>query len=117
MKFDLKNILVGIVIGMIGTISIFLLVGDVDIQTDFQFGEKLDQDDMDISISIEKNIENGEDIVNIVATGRGSVTREDIEKELEKNAKRKNLIVEIDKKLLDEVINLVEKPKNPPPPC
>ena len=33
-----------------------------------------------------------------------------IEKELEKNAKRKNLIVEIDKKLLDEVINLVEKP-------
>ena len=84
MKFDLKNILVGVVIGVIGTTSVFLLVGDIDIQTDFQFGEKLDQDDVDIRVSIEKNIENGEEIVNVVATGRGSVTREDIEKELEK---------------------------------
>ena len=84
MKFDLKNILVGVVIGVIGTTSVFLLVGDVDIQTDFQFGEKLDQDDMDISISIEKNIKNNEKIINVVATGHGSVPREDIEKELEK---------------------------------
>ena len=84
MKFDLKSILVGVVIGMVGTTSVFLLVGDVDIQTDFQFREKLDKDDMDIRISIEKNIENGEEIIYIVATGHGSVTKEDIEKELEK---------------------------------
>ena len=44
MKFDLKNILLGVVIGTIGTASVFLLIGDVDIQTDFQFGEKLNQD-------------------------------------------------------------------------
>ena len=85
MKFDLKNILLGVVIGTICTTSVFLLTGDVDIQTDFQFGEKLDQDDKDIRINIEKNInENGEEIVNVIATGSGSVTEEDIEAELEK---------------------------------
>ena len=85
MKFDLKNILLGVVIGTICTTSVFLLIGDVDIQTDFQFGEKLDQDDKDVRISIEKNInENGEEIVNVIATGSGSVTKEDIEAELEK---------------------------------
>ena len=55
MKFDFKNILIGVLIGIISTTSIFLLIGDVDIQTDFQFGEKLDQDDKDIRISIEKS--------------------------------------------------------------
>ena len=85
MKFDLKNILLGVVIGTICTTSVFLLIGDVDIQTDFQFGEKLDQDDKDVRISIEKNInENGEEIVNVIATGSSSVTEEDIEAELEK---------------------------------
>ena len=92
MKFDLKNILLGLVIGTIGTTSVFLLIGDVDIQTDFQFGEKLDQDDKDIRISIEKNIDDtGEEIVNVVATGSGSVTKEDIEKELEKLHAEKNI--------------------------
>ena len=54
MKFDLKNILLGVIIGTICTTSVFLLIGDVDIQTDFQFGEKSDKDDKDIRISIEK---------------------------------------------------------------
>ena len=92
MKFDLKNILVGIVIGMLGTASVFLLVGEVDIQTDFQFGESSDTDNKDIRISIEKNIdENGEEIIIVDATGKGSVTMEDIEKELEKVFTKQNI--------------------------
>ena len=43
MKFDLKNILLGIVIGIISTASILFLIGDIDIQADFQFGEKPDK--------------------------------------------------------------------------
>jgi len=43
MKFDLKNILLGIVIGIISIASILCLIGDIDIQADFQFGEKLDE--------------------------------------------------------------------------
>ena len=82
MKFDLKNILVGVAIGMLGTTSVFLLVGDVDIQTDFQFGEKSDKD---ITISIEKNIdENDKESIIVNAIGKGSITIEDIENELEK---------------------------------
>ena len=82
-KFEIKNILIGVIIGIISTTFIFLLMGDVDIQTDFQFGEKLDQDDKDIRISIEKNIdENNQEIIIVDAIGKGSVTMEDIENEL-----------------------------------
>ena len=92
MKFDFKNILVGLVIGVISTTSIFLLIGDVDIQTDFQFGEKLDQDDKDIRISIEKSIdENNQEIIIVDALGKGSVTMEDIENELERVFARQNI--------------------------
>ena len=56
MNFDLKNIIVGVIIGIISTTSIFLLIGDVNIEADFQFGEKSDQDNKDIRITIEKNI-------------------------------------------------------------
>ena len=92
MKYDLKNILIGIAIGILGTTSIFLLIGEVDIETDIQIGEKLDQENKNIRISIEKNIDDtGEEIVNVVATGSGSVTKEDIEKELEKLYAEKNI--------------------------
>ncbi|HHZ90634.1 TPA: carboxymuconolactone decarboxylase family protein [Candidatus Poribacteria bacterium] len=54
--------------------------------------EKLNHDKKDIRISIEKNIDDtGEEIVNVVATGSGSVTKEDIEKELEKLYAEKNI--------------------------
>jgi len=92
MKFDIKSLLVGVVIGIIGIISIFLIIGDVDIQTDFQFGEKLHQENKDISIIIEKNIdENGEEIIIVDAIGKGSVNKEDIETQLEKIFIEKNI--------------------------
>ena len=92
MKLDLKNILIGIAIGILGTTSVILLIGEVDIQTDIQIGEKLDQENKNISISIEKNIDdNGEEIVIVDAIGKGSVTMEDIENELEKVFTEKNI--------------------------
>ena len=92
MKVDLKNILLGVIIGAIGTTSVFLLIGDVDIQTDFKFGEKLNQDDKDIRISIEKSIdENNQEIIIVDALGKGSVTMEDIENELERVFARQNI--------------------------
>ena len=112
MKFDLKNILFGVVIGAIGTTLVFLLIGDINIQTDFQFGEKLDEsvnfeeniqmnirkeiwtydDDRDIRISIEKSIdENNQEIIIVDAIGKGSATMEDIENELEKVFTEKNI--------------------------
>ena len=109
MKFDFKNILIVVLIGIISTTSIFLLIGDVDIQTDFQFGEKLDQDDKDIRISIEKSIdENNQEIIIVDAIGKGSVTMEDIENELERVFSEQNIDTSSGIKVnitLDEEIN------------
>ena len=92
MKVDLKNIFIGVVIGTISTTSIFLLNGDVDIQTDFQLEEKSDIGDTDIRISIEKNIdENDNEIIIVNAIGKGSVSMEDIENELSKVFTEQNI--------------------------
>ena len=92
MTFDLKNILIGVVIGIISTTSVFFLIGDVEIETEIQLGEKVNQDNKDIQITIEKIIdENGEEVINVSAIGKGSVTIKDIEKELEKVFAEKNI--------------------------
>ena len=92
MKFDLKNILIGVVIGIISTTSVFFLIGDVEIETEIQLGEKANQDNKDIQITIENIIdENGEEVINVSAIGKGSVTIKDIEKELEKVFAEKNI--------------------------
>ena len=92
MKFDLKNILIGVVIGIISTTLVFFLIGDVEIETEIQLGEKANQDNKDIQITIEKTIdENGEEVINVSAIGKGSVTIKDIEKELEKVLAENNI--------------------------
>ena len=92
MKFDLKNILIGVVIGIISTTSVFFLIGDVEIETEIQLGEKANQDNKDIQINIERTIDkNGEEVINVSAIGSGSVTKKDIEKELEKVFTEKNI--------------------------
>lgn len=50
MTFDLKNILLGIIIGIISTISILSLMGNINIEADFQFGEKSDKSNEEINI-------------------------------------------------------------------
>ena len=91
-KFDLKNILIGVVIGIISTTSVFFLIGDVEIETEIQLGEKANQDNKDIQINIERTIDkNGVEVINVSAIGKGSVTIKDIEKELEKVFAEKNI--------------------------
>ena len=83
MKFDYKNISIGFYIGVICTIVTFLLIGDVEIETDLQFGDKARN--KDISIIIEKEVnQDGEEIISINATGKGDVTMTDIEAELDR---------------------------------
>jgi len=92
MKFDLKNILIGVVIGIISTTSVFFLIGDVEIETEIQLGEKANQDNKDIQINIERTIDkNGEEVINVSVIGKGSVTKKDIEKELFKVFVEKNI--------------------------
>ena len=42
-KYDLKSILIGVLIGIIVTTSVLYLIGDIDIQTEIQLGEKEDK--------------------------------------------------------------------------
>ena len=92
MTFDLKNILIGVVIGIISTTSVFFLIGDVEIETEIQLGETANQNNQNIQINIERTIdENGEEVINVSAIGKGSVTIKDIEKELEKVFAEKNI--------------------------
>jgi len=90
MRFDYKNISIGFFIGVICTIITFLLIGDVEIETDLQFGDKTTN--KDISIIIEKEvIQDGEEIIIINARGSGDVTMTDIETELERLYSEKNI--------------------------
>ena len=85
MKTNYKNIILGIIIGVIGTCGVFFIVGDVNVETEIQIGEKLDDDNKNIDISIEKTVDdNGKEIINILANGSGSVTKEEIEQKLER---------------------------------
>ena len=85
MKTNYKNIFLGIIIGVIGTCGVFFIVGDVNVETEIQIGEKLDDDNKNIDISIEKTVDdNGKEIINILANGSGTVTKKEIEQELER---------------------------------
>ena len=85
MKTNYKNIFLGIIIGVIGTCGVFFIVGDVNVETEIQIGEKLDDDKKNIDISIEKTVDdNGKESINILANGSGSVTKEEIEQKLER---------------------------------
>ena len=92
MNLDYKNISIGFFIGVICTVITFLLIGDVEIETDLQFGDK--SKNRDISIIIEKEVnQDGVEIINIDATGSGDVTMTDIEAELERLYSEKKIDV------------------------
>ncbi|MBH50172.1 MAG: hypothetical protein CMG69_05415 [Candidatus Marinimicrobia bacterium] len=92
MKFDIKNILIGFIIGVFSTVLVIIAIGDIDIHTEFKFGDDLDADNKDINITIEKRIDNnGLDVIEVDAIGKGSVTIEDIESELGKVFTKNNI--------------------------
>jgi len=80
-----KNILKGFLLGVLTTICFLFIIGNVDIEADFQFGEKLDAENKDITISIEKSInENNNENIIVDVVGKGSTSMEDIENALGK---------------------------------
>jgi len=90
MKSDYKNISIGFLIGIICTIITFLLIGDVEIETDFQFGNKTKN--KDISIIINTDIgQDGKEMISIDAIGGDGITLNDIESQFEKLYIDKNI--------------------------
>ena len=79
MKLENKSMFIGIVLGAISVSAIFFLFGDVE--KDFSFSKVDKKQDKNIEVSIERIIENGEDLTNVVIKGKGDVTRKELEEE------------------------------------
>ena len=60
MKLEYKSMFIGIVLGAISVSAIFFLLGDVEKELSFSTGDK--KQDKNIEVSIERIIENGEDL-------------------------------------------------------
>jgi len=95
----------GIALGVVGVFTILFLLGDVETEFSFSTGENKNKMDKNIDIRIEKTVENGQDFTNVVVKGGGDVTKEDLDKELErlfnehginKNDSNINIEMEID---------------------
>ena len=69
MKIDTKRFLIGISVGIIGFLTFILIIGDVE--TEFSFATGDTKEDKNIEVSIERTIENGEDLTNVVIKGKG----------------------------------------------
>ena len=84
MKIDYKSLFLGFCLGGVSLFSIFFIFGNI--QTDFSIstGQYLNDFDKNIEVKIEQTIINGEDITNVILKGKGDVTKDDLEDELEK---------------------------------
>ena len=84
MKVEYKSMSFGVALGIVGVFAILFLLGDVETEFSFTTGKSANKDDNSIDVRIEKTIENGQGITNVVIKGSGDVTKEDLDKELER---------------------------------
>jgi hypothetical protein len=105
MKVEYKSMFLGVTLGVVVVFAILFLLGDVETEFSFSTGENENMMDKNIDVRIEKTVENGQDFTNVVVKGSGDVTKEDLDKELErlfnehginKNDSNINIEMEID---------------------
>ena len=89
MKIETKSFLLGISAGIIGVFAFILIIGDVETEFSFSTGDK--KQDKNIEVSIERIIENGEDLTNVVIKGEGDVTRKELEEELDRMLEKQGI--------------------------
>ena len=82
MKIDMKSLFLGVLLGGTTVLLSMFILGDVDTEVHFSPGNK--RINKDIDIRIERVMEDGEDLTNVVVKGNGDITREELEKELER---------------------------------
>jgi len=84
MKVEYKSMFLGVAIGVVGVLAVLFLLGDVKTEFSVKTGEELSNIDKGINVKIDKTIENGKEVTNVTVVGSGSVTKEELDKELEK---------------------------------
>ena len=89
MKLEYKSMFIGIVLGAVSVSTIFFLFGDLEKEFTFTTLDK--KQDKNIEVSIERMIENGEDLTNVVIKGEGDVTRKELEEELDRMLEKQGI--------------------------
>ena len=102
MKIEYKSMLFGVLIGVLGVFTILLLVGDVETKFSINTGNEIKDLNKNIDVSIEKNIEKNQVHTDVIVKASGNVTKEDIDKELDRlfnerdiNKKDSNINIDI----------------------
>ena len=84
MKIEYKSMFLGVALGIVGVFTILFLLGDVETEFSVTTGQNANKDDNNIDVSLEKTIENGQYLTNIIIKGSGNITKEDLDKQLER---------------------------------
>ena len=76
--------LLGALLGVTGVFVILLLVGNVETEFSFNTGNKPNDFNKNIDVSIERTVKNEQDHTDVIVKASGNVTEKDIDKELDK---------------------------------
>ena len=102
MKIEYKSMLLGALIGVLGVFTVLLLVGDVETEFSINTGNNIKDLNKNIDVSIEKNVEKDRVHTDVIVKASGDVTKEDIDKELDRlfkehdiNKKDSNINIDI----------------------
>ena len=76
--------LLGALLGVSGVFIILLLVGNVETEFSFNTGNIPNDFNKNIDVSIERIVKNEQDYADVIVKATGDVTREDIDKELDR---------------------------------
>ena len=102
MKIEYISMLLGALIGVLGVFTVLLLVGDVETEFFINTGNKIKDINKNIDVSIEKNVEKDQVHTDFIVKASGDVTKEDIDKELDRlfkehdiNKKDSNINIDI----------------------
>ena len=89
MKVDMKSLFLGALLGVTTVLLFMFILGNVD--TEVHFSSENKRMNKDIDIRIERVIEDGEDLTNVVVKGNGDITREELEKELQRMLEKQGI--------------------------
>ena len=89
MKLEYKSMFIGIVLGAVSVSIIFFLLGDVE--TESFLSTEHNKQEKNIEVSIERIIENDEDLTKVVVRGQGDITRKELEEELDRMLEKQGI--------------------------
>ena len=89
MKIEIKSTILGTLLSGIGVFAMLFIIGNVE--TKFSLSTEQNNQNKNIEVSIERTIEDGEDLTNVVIKGKGDVTKEELEEELDRMPERQGI--------------------------